>query len=218
MKNLKFYKYTLTVTTLFCPSLIMAQTCTTPPSCDTLGYKQTAADCSGQQMLKCPFDNSKVFCGGAACAADFKLSSCDTSIGNYTSCGGKCKYTSCKTGWYLNNGNCVPNACEGYKYGANKNCASYTTCKKGASTVYKCTACNNCYILSYGYCDVVYTSNGNQNAETYQSCTEGGITKYNPTTCKSGYMSCSFSDDDCETWYNKCIPWQSVCPGVGCPA
>ncbi len=44
-------------------SIATAQTCVTPPSCDTLGYKQSASDCSGQErVLKCPFDQTKMFC------------------------------------------------------------------------------------------------------------------------------------------------------------
>ncbi len=44
-------------------SNVRAQSCLTPPSCDTLGYKQSADDCSGQErVLKCPFDQTKMFC------------------------------------------------------------------------------------------------------------------------------------------------------------
>lgn len=41
-----------------------AQTCVPPPSCDTLGFTKTAADCEGKTILKCPFDTSKVYCPG----------------------------------------------------------------------------------------------------------------------------------------------------------
>lgn len=48
---------------LVCGNEARAQSCLTPPSCDTLGYKQTADDCSGQErVLKCPFDQTKMFC------------------------------------------------------------------------------------------------------------------------------------------------------------
>ena len=39
-----------------------AQTCVTPPSCETLGYTDSADKCDGDAMIKCPFDTSKVFC------------------------------------------------------------------------------------------------------------------------------------------------------------
>ena len=42
-----------------------AQTCVPSPSCDTLGFTKTAADCAGKTILKCPFDTSKVYCPGA---------------------------------------------------------------------------------------------------------------------------------------------------------
>ena len=38
--------------------------CATPPTCDELGYTMSSDDCAGQFMLKCPFDNTLVFCGG----------------------------------------------------------------------------------------------------------------------------------------------------------
>ena len=34
----------------------------TPPSCDALGYSESEDACSGQRMLRCPFDTTKVFC------------------------------------------------------------------------------------------------------------------------------------------------------------
>lgn len=40
-----------------------AATCTTPPSCASLGYTQTADDCEGKNAIKCPMDSSALFCG-----------------------------------------------------------------------------------------------------------------------------------------------------------
>lgn len=40
------------------------QSCTTAPSCESLGYVNQASDCSAS--LKCPFDTSKVFCADSA--------------------------------------------------------------------------------------------------------------------------------------------------------
>ena len=37
--------------------------CAVPPTCDELGYAYTADWCEDQAMLKCPFDQEKVFCG-----------------------------------------------------------------------------------------------------------------------------------------------------------
>ena len=41
-----------------------AQTCIKTPSCADLGYTKTAADCSGKTILKCPLDNTQVYCPG----------------------------------------------------------------------------------------------------------------------------------------------------------
>lgn len=41
---------------------VQAQTCVTPPDCESLGYTKTATDCQGLDFLTCPFDESKYFC------------------------------------------------------------------------------------------------------------------------------------------------------------
>ena len=43
---------------------VAAQTCVTPPTCESLGYNKTTADCEGKTILKCPFDTSQVYCPG----------------------------------------------------------------------------------------------------------------------------------------------------------
>ena len=37
--------------------------CAVPPTCDELGYAYSADRCKDQAVLKCPFDQTKVFCG-----------------------------------------------------------------------------------------------------------------------------------------------------------
>ena len=62
-------KYIMGILMFVMPSVVYGQNCATPPSCETLGYTKTAADCSGKTILKCPFDNNKVYCddsGGSA--------------------------------------------------------------------------------------------------------------------------------------------------------
>ncbi len=39
-----------------------AQTCAVPPSCETLGFTLAATDCVGKTILKCPFDQNKIYC------------------------------------------------------------------------------------------------------------------------------------------------------------
>lgn len=41
---------------------VSAQTCATPPTCESLGYEFSAADCADRPALKCPFDTSKIYC------------------------------------------------------------------------------------------------------------------------------------------------------------
>ena len=43
-----------------------AQVCTTPPTCDALGYNKTASECGSNPMLKCPLDTTKVFCASSS--------------------------------------------------------------------------------------------------------------------------------------------------------
>ena len=47
-------------------SAYAAINCAVPPTCDELGYAYTADWCEDQAMLKCPFDQEKVFCGEPA--------------------------------------------------------------------------------------------------------------------------------------------------------
>ena len=47
-----------------------AQTCATPPTCESLGYIFTASQCTGRTVLKCPLDTSKIFCVSAAEAGE----------------------------------------------------------------------------------------------------------------------------------------------------
>lgn len=57
------------VASCFIINQAQAQSCTTAPSCESLGYTGKASDCS--ISLKCPFDTSKVFCVDSA---EFKAS------------------------------------------------------------------------------------------------------------------------------------------------
>ena len=47
----------------FSGSAYAAINCAVPPTCDELGYAYSADWCKGQAILKCPFDQTKVFCG-----------------------------------------------------------------------------------------------------------------------------------------------------------
>lgn len=65
MKKL-FFTSVSTIAILLMSKTTFAQTCSTPPSCATLGYTKSSSDCSGQPMLKCPLDTTKVFCASSS--------------------------------------------------------------------------------------------------------------------------------------------------------
>ena len=84
-------KYLLLCTALtISSSAYAALDCATPPTCDELGYAQTETDCAGQFILKCPFDETAVFCGG-----DTPAGKCNNEGYNKTSCGTYEKSATC---------------------------------------------------------------------------------------------------------------------------
>ena len=74
----KIYLATIAFLSLACVPTSQAATST---DCATLGYNVAAANfattCAGKNILKCPFDNSKGFCG---------TSSCGVTVGTYEIC------------------------------------------------------------------------------------------------------------------------------------
>ena len=60
-------------------------TCEMPPSCESLGYNKTAEDCANKVTLKCPMDESKLYCADAkqngVCSEGY--SEIETSYGGY---------------------------------------------------------------------------------------------------------------------------------------
>lgn len=57
--------YDCTVTAPTCASKGASCMTNTVLRCESLGYEQTVSECSGLAMLVCPFNSSKVFCGGS---------------------------------------------------------------------------------------------------------------------------------------------------------
>lgn len=49
---------------------VNAQTCTTTPSCEILGFTKSSTDCEGHSVLKCPFDQTKLYCDNGASGGD----------------------------------------------------------------------------------------------------------------------------------------------------
>ncbi len=62
-KNLLIAGAMLLILTAFSVNKAQAQTCVMPPSCEDLGYTMSSTDCaSAEKILKCPHDQSKMFC------------------------------------------------------------------------------------------------------------------------------------------------------------
>ena len=53
----------LLVSSVFSPAqIVLAQSCTIPPTCESLGYDKNPSDCVDKAVLKCPLDKTKIFC------------------------------------------------------------------------------------------------------------------------------------------------------------
>ena len=61
MKKQIFF-YTTIGACLLTPAHVSSQTCTQAPTCSELGYTKTASECTNKTMLKCPFDQTKIYC------------------------------------------------------------------------------------------------------------------------------------------------------------
>lgn len=119
--------------------------CTTIPSCEELGYE--AASCpSGTPALKCPFDQSKVFC--AKDCEGYTLTSCPAHAACWTCWNGKMKQYGCETGYIADGENCVVNPCNGYPLTSQNvaHCQSYASCQSGSTMKYACRSCSDGYV------------------------------------------------------------------------
>lgn len=189
--------------------------CAIAPTCGELGYEQKATDCAGQHMLKCPFDNSKVFCGGVAC--DYTNTSLPSGCANADSCidsKGKIYYSdkceTCYIGYTLSSSGTCSQTCT-YTSTSKAHCSSYKSCQLGSSTYYQCTSCEVGYHLDRGecddctdyclnahrtsgpytdeYCDLAYSSPNNRYVARSMNC--GGLTYYG---CGNYSTSCTIND------------------------
>lgn len=176
-----------------------AEQCTIAPTCAELGYEQKAADCNGQRSLKCPFDQTKVFCGGTACSEDFKLTACDSSLGTCAECGGKYKYTACNSGWTLSSGNCIANDCPGYTLSSCPSSAMCLSCKSGNTTKYKYRTCPDGYYLDSGGCQRYCTPSLSELGpySGYTTFVDKGRTCYVATGCTNGREPCTDLYGEC---------------------
>ena len=190
-----------------------ADQCTIAPTCVELGYQQKAADCNGQRTLKCPFDQTKVFCGGINCS--YTNTSLPSGCSNAASCikDDRIYYSSvcssCYTGYSLKSDGTCSLTCT-YTNSSVEGCSSYSSCQLGSSTYYQCVSCKVGYHLDRGecrdctsfclyahrtsgpytdeYCDI-YSSPNNRYIARSINC--GGLTYYG---CGNTGTSCTIND------------------------
>ncbi|MBE6443504.1 MAG: hypothetical protein E7020_02410 [Alphaproteobacteria bacterium] len=133
-------KYLLLCSALVVASSAYALDCATPPTCEDLGFTMSADECAGKFTLKCPFDNTNVFCGmnindGTACQSKIGdmtvITSSSTLLGSGTD--------------YLYPENCMSCGTNGITLGANSTLNSYC-------------AFSECYCTDKpGYCQATIT-------------------------------------------------------------
>ncbi len=115
MKNINITLIGVSLLALTFSFKVNAQSCTIPPTCETLGYKQSEDDCKDQYALKCPFDMTKFYCGGdvpVSCSGTHTLDSCPINS-LCTSCAdnGKYKFSQCALGYGLDENFSCTRAC-----------------------------------------------------------------------------------------------------------
>ncbi len=160
-----------------------AQTCAVPPTCSELGYTQKESDCSGLNMLKCPFDKSAVFCGGENCSytrtslpsgcsiadscskngSTYYADTCIQCASNYTLTSSKtCSYTppDCGEGYEWNG-----QICEDCEYDLLKNTNLHGVTTSGPYTNEECKEMSSQSLPAYHVCGGL----------RYYYCAGGGI-------------------------------------------
>jgi len=200
-------------------STLKAQTCQQLPTCESLGFSKTIAQCANLNYIKCPFDNSMVYC----LDEEYPLSACPT--GGNCSTITKHKLNSCQNSYELSSDGLTCNACNFTNYplstcDANGTCSNYTC---GNVTKYKLDSCNSGYNKSGNTCVVACSLSG----YTLSSCpangnctskTCSGTKKYKLNSCKSGYNksgnTCVYA---CSGYYECGGSWQ-YCEGYTCSA
>ena len=130
--------------------------CIPTNDCAALGYKYSAADCSGEG-LACPFDTTRYNCANpctytttkSTCDSQCKNTSGSSCVRNGTTYYSGCGSSKCSNGQTCNNGTCVsPVAKDGYCCGYSGCSANETWCQNNYS--------KNCYRVcteNYGWPD-----------------------------------------------------------------
>lgn len=180
--------------------------CKIVPSCESLGYSMKASECAalGEVMLtlKCPFDNSMVYCPEDCQTYPITGTSCDTSKGTCVRCAtaNRWKYLSCNDGYVLLNGECKPTTCDKNVYVYNDNNkpdakkGTIVSCKAGTETRYGYSSCNEGWELDGANCvnvdcgaDYVVLNKCPNYAECTDTCMSG-TTEMTNFKCNDGLI------------------------------
>ena len=206
-------------------------------SCEELGYTQSASDCAEGDVLKCPFDKSKVIClNDDPCAEVVGLYCIYGCASHYSTCPSKCQ--TCDA---------APDSCSGYyDCGGTWQYCTGITCSTDSSKCsvscvedyfpWSCDDESDCDgVYRDGYCsEECYSSSssdpcdsatgvscGTLGCASYGSCGEcvscnadpcDSVTDAGCTWCASYYSSCPSKCETCcdFTGYDK-----SSCPSYG---
>ena len=209
-------------------------TCEMPPSCESLGYTKTADDCANKVTLKCPLDESKLYCADARqngvcsdgyseiekiipyCTGDNARLVYDTKNPNCAKC------QKCGAGSHLTQvSGCCPNnltynesqdGCGGgkkYNYQDSNGCWTCSKCRS-QYTLNADGLCVDPSVISGGECPAGYA----KYEEIISYCTESETVKMIEHSSKKGCYQCK----RCSTGYyfnNKCSLGASS-DGNGC--
>lgn len=188
-----------------------AETCAKVPTCEELGYTGTSCS-SGTATLKCPFDQSKVFC--AQDCKGFDLDNCPAGASCEQCWNKKYKKLGCADGYINNNGSCEINSCVGYTRTSQdvSHCGGYQECQSGSTKKYRCYTCEAGYVVSkysgYRIYNTVESCIANPCYLTKGSSadTEGNVTYYDFYEYGARYQLTSKSDPNCKNSdsYDSC--------------
>ena len=180
--------------------------CESIPSCAELGYTQTS--CAGGKGIKCPFDETQLYCAGVKSLPDGETptitdedwtAACANKIDYCTAYNADCQCTTCEDTYLISDGSCVPECS-----GANK-------CKDASRNCIECYSSCSAYNSSYkdsqpsGYsCSTtsVMIGAGDGATATSQTC------YYDCKLNCSGADKCLYNDS-CVKCYASCKDYNS---------
>ena len=200
IKRYKIFSLGVSLVTLtFSFSAQAAEKCSPAPTCEELGYTQTACDTGN--ALKCPFDKTKLFCAPAATSPTETSPTSSCKVGQIIYCDGTCADTYDKNkevlGIYLSDTNIV-------------DITDKTTTTKAPQAISACSNATRC-----GYTGHLPTNEEARQWQTYRDIIETqlqSITGASAPSSQAYWTStyCSVSDE--YVWFG---PRSTTVPSCG---